>query len=333
MDHRIALVLLSLAVVAAGCTGSTPGATPDAPLSDDAVGTAAVQGGSGGGGGSVLNSAPSVRSFTADRTTGENDGAFVVTFSGTVFDPNTENQVATIAVAATGPAGLLSNHTVLGVEHVAADEPAAFGPDGWKVWTASPNDGVLHFKFRQSFPIFAPPGAYVFRAVVTDHPGEAGVSTALPVTLARFSLITVSGAPVDLQGAPLVGQNWGQWSAQAGAQNVTSTNYLKLVNDGDDPAARVVVDFTEPAFRGASDGNFSVPLDGNVQFAWFEDTTPATTAPSEKPFAFGATSPNGGVSLTFTGKGHVIYVAYRLVMLPDVLPVQSYGSTFTVTEL
>lgn len=332
MDRRIALALLTLAVAAAGCTGSTPGATPGIDVADD-VETAAVTGGAGGGGGSVLNSAPSFRAFTSDRTTGENDGAFAVTFSGTVFDPNTENQIATIAIAATGPAALFSNHTVQGLERAATEEPAAFGADGWKVWTVSPHDGVLHFKFRQAFPIFTPPGAYAFQAVVTDQPGDAGVSATLPVTLTRFNLITVSGAPVDLQGAPLLGQNWGMWSAQAGAEDVASTNYLKLVNDGDDPAARVVIDFTETAFRGASDANFSVPLDGNVQFAWFEDVTPLLTAPAEGALDFGATSSSGGVTLTFTGKGNVIYVAYRLVKLPDVLPVQSYGSTFTVTEL
>lgn len=329
MDTRIALALtLLLAIVAAGCTGNTPAAT------DDPILPQAVSGGSGGGGGTVLNSAPSVTAFTADRTTGENDGSFAVVFSGTVFDPNTENQIANLSIASVGANALSSTHALAGTERSATEEPASFGADGWKVWTGeSPYDGVLLWKYRQTFPIFSSAGNHTFRLTVTDQPGESGVSSPLTVVLQRFSLISVGGAPVDLQGVPLVGQNWGQWSAQAGASNVTSTNYLKLVNDGDSPNPRVVIDFTEAAFRGTGDANFTIPLDGNVQFAWFEDTTPAVTAPSEKPFVFGATSGNGAATVSFTGKGNVVYVAYRLVKLPSVLPVQPYGATFTVTEL
>ena len=332
MDLRIALALLTTsALLLAGCTDSAPGATPDA---EDLVQPAAVSGGSGGGGGSVLNSAPSVRAFAADRTTGENDGSFAVVFSGTVFDPNTENQIESIRIASTGAGVLAASHALTGAERAATAEPAAFGADGWKVWTGdSPHDGLLHWKHRQSFAIFSAPGVYAFRLTVTDQPGESGVSSPVEVTLQRFNLINVGAAPVDADGNPLTGQNWGQWSAQAGATNVASTNYLKLVNDGDSPDARIVIDFTESAFRGAEDANFTIPLDGNVQFAWFEDVTPALTAPAEGAFDFGATSANGATTVSFTGKGNVVYVAYRLAALPEVLPVQPYGATFTVTEL
>jgi hypothetical protein len=331
MDLRLVTALTLLVAVVAGCTGSTPAASPGA---DDAVLPQAVSGGNGGGGGSVKNTAPTVTAFAADRTAGQNDGSFAVVFSGAVFDANTESQIDSLSIASTGAGALGSSHSAASSERQATTEPTSFGADGWKVWTGgTKNDGTLEWKYRQAFPIFTGAGNYTFRLTVTDQPGGSGVSSNVTIVLQRFSLISVGGAPVDATGAPLPGQNWGQWSAEAGGENVASTNHLKLVNDGDSPDARVVLDFTEAAYRGAADANFTIALDGNVQFAWFEDTTPATTAPSEKPFSFGATSGNGAVTVAFTGKGNVVYVAYRLVKLPAVLPVQSYGATFTVTEL
>lgn len=332
MSPRL-LPLVLATLVLAGCTGSAPGALPEGIAEDDTLTQQAVAGGAGGSGGAVANSPPAVTAFTADRTGGDNDGSLVVVFSGAAFDPNTEMQVARLRVSATGPAALGSTHEVTPAERLAGTEPAEFGPDGWKVWTAAPRDGVLQWKYRQAFPAFTPAGSYAFVANATDLPGRSGLSAPVVVTLRAFSLIEVGGAPVDLQGIPLAGQTWGGWTAEANATGVASANYLKIVNGGDASAAAVVVDFTETAFQGAEDANFSVPIDGNLEFAWFEDTTPALTAPSEGAFTFLPAGPNGATTVTFSGKGNVIYVAYRIAKLPDVLPAQAYSAAFTVTEL
>lgn len=327
--RTVPVLLLLLALLLAGC--NAPAATPEG--GSDAIDTAAVQGGAGGSGGSVANSAPAISNFSADRTQGDNDGSLVVVFSGTTFDRNTEAQIATLRVNGSGPVAFSSLHAVTPAERLATSEPGSFGADGWKVWGGTARDGAIHWRYRQAFPAFTPAGAYDFRATATDTPGLSGSSGALTVTLRAFSLITVQAAPVNQQGLPIAGASWGGWTAEAGARDVASTNFLKIVNDGDSPDARVVIDFTEAGFLGVEDANFSVPIDGNVHFGWWEDTTPALTSPAEGTFPHGAASPNGAVTLQFTGKGNVIYVTYRLAALPDVLAMQSYGATFTVTEL
>jgi hypothetical protein len=112
---------------------------------------------------------------------------------------------------------------------------------------------------------------------------------------------------------------------------VQSTNYLKITNDGDKPTTSVVIDFTESAFAGLKDKNFTIPIDGNVQFAWQEGGPNAV--PSGLNFTFLPASASGSVTTAFTAKGNVIYVAYRIVKLPAVLDAQSYGASFTVTEI
>lgn len=325
-SFRAIVILSALSVALAGCTATDSGVVDD-------IETQAVKGGDGASGGAVKNSAPSVRAWSADRTSGDNSGSFVVVFTGEVFDRNTENQVETLTVRGTGPATLGGAHAVTSDETKAAAAPASFGSDGFKVWTDTKNDGSLSFQFRQTFPAFTPAGSYAFTVAVTDKSGANGTSSPVTITLGKFALVTVSGAPVDASGKALSGQNWGQWSAEGGSANVPSTNYIKLINDGDSPNPTLVLDFTETGFVGSEDANFTVPIDGNLQFAWWEDTTPGTSAPSEGTFNFGDTSGTGSVQLRFTGKGNIIYVTYRVLQLPDVLPIQSYGASFTVTEL
>lgn len=324
MTARI-VPLISLAVLlAAGCTG------PDAESS--ILDTAAVEGGAGTTGGNVGNAVPTVPELTADRTTGDNSGAFVVTFSGVAADDNTEHHLDRI-VLSSAPSGVLATRAITELEIAQVDEPASFGADGWKVWGGAVNDGRLSFRYRHTFPLGMPAGVYAVTAAAFDKVNATGASTPSSVTLTRFSLITVSPTPVGANGTPQAGAAWGGWSAAPGAQNVQSANWLKLVNDGDKPDAAVVIDFTEASFAGRQDPSFSIPLNGNVQFAWWEDKTPGTTSPSEGTFTFGPTSAEGTTTVSFTGKGNVIYVTYRVVSLPKPLPVQTYGASFTVTEL
>ncbi|HEX2022343.1 MAG TPA: hypothetical protein VHH36_06490 [Candidatus Thermoplasmatota archaeon] len=326
------LTVLVVAAVLAGCTSSQESANVQLPSDDDAIGQQSVTGSTGSVGGSVKNSPPQVLSVAPSATTGENRGAFTVVFTGAVKDRNTERQIASIAVSSTSPAALGGTHAVTNADTAATAEPAAFGADGFKVWTGTANDGVLNFKAQVVFPAFTPAGAYVFTATVADKQGESASLAAAAVAITSFSDITVNPTPVDAAGVALPGANWGAWEAEGGAQNVAATNYVKLVNTGDAPNARVVVDF-DPAFRGAQDANFTIPVASNVQFAWFEDATPATTAPSEGTFSFQPANADGAITVAFTGKGNVIYLTYRIVQMPDVLPIQSYGISYTVTEL
>lgn len=315
---------LVLVLLLAGCTG------PDTESS--IIETAGVSGGSGTTGGVVGNAPPTVPEFASDRTTGDNGGGFQVVFTGAVADANTERHVDRVVVASV-PAGVLATRKVHETEVGLADEPADFGADGFKVWGGVPNDGRVHFRYRHTFPIGTPAGAYAVTATAADKVNATGASLPVTVTLTRFSLITVAPAPVGLDGAPLAGQAWGGWNAMPGARDVESVNFVKLVNDGDQPNAAVVIDFTESAFVGAEDPAFSIPLNGNVQFAWWEDATPGVTAPAEGAFTFGPASAEGGTTVTFSGKGNVIYVKYRILSLPSPLPMQAYGASFTVTEL
>lgn len=331
-------LLCVLALLIPGCTSPAgpeapaAGVASGAPDASDDVLPQAVNATPGSSGGVVGNAPPRIAAFSADRTQGANDGTFTVVFTGEAFDGNTEHQLTTLAVGSAGAGTLGATHVLTPAEKLATAEPEAFGPDGFKAWTGTPNDGVLHFRYRLSFPSFSPAGEYAFVARAVDAPAAEGASSPVVVTLQKFSLITVSPHPVDASGAPLPGARWGQWNAVPGASNVASANYLKLVNDGDLDAAVVVVSFSEAAFVGVDDRNFSIPISGNVEFAFFEDATPALTSPQEGTFAF-APAPAGAVTVPFTAKGNVVYVAYRVVKLPDVLPAQAYGTAYTVTEL
>lgn len=332
--HVIVSLALVAALAAAGCTG--PGQTGAGMLDggdDDVVESQSVSGSPGGVGGSVKNSAPTFESFTTSDTTGENRGLFTVVLSGVVRDANTESQIRNVSIASTGPAALVSvTHVVTNDEKNAETEPATYGSDGFKVWTGTKNDGLLNFRFRVTFPAFHPVGSYTFVARAYDNSDAGAVSGAVAVALTAFSDITINAAPVDAAGVALTGKNWGEWEAEPGARGVASTNYIKLVNTGDLAATSVVIDFAS-AFVGATDPTFSIPVASNVEFAWFEDTTPTTSAPNEGTFSYAPANAEGAVTVAFTAKSNVIYVAYRIVELPDVLPIQSYGIAYTVTEL
>lgn len=157
--------------------------------------------------------------------------------------------------------------------------------------------------------------------------------TILENDAAATSRVDVASTPVLADGSPHTGATWGGWSAEPGAQGVTSTNYLKLVNTGTLASPRVVISFGASGFVGRTDSSFVIPTSSNLQFAWWEDTTPASSAPSEGTFAFGAATASPSVTLQFTGTSRVIYVAYRIVSMPDVLLDQPYDGSFTVTEI
>jgi hypothetical protein len=91
------------------------------------------------------------------------------------------------------------------------------------------------------------------------------------------------------------------------------------------------LDFTDTAFAGTNAA--TVPIDGNIQFAAWEDTTPDSTSPEEGIFTYGSTSATGSATFSYSAVDNVILVKYRLVALPAVVPDQTYTAAFTVTAV
>lgn len=145
--------------------------------------------------------------------------------------------------------------------------------------------------------------------------------------------LSVASAPVFYNGTPDGSSSWGGWTAQAGATDVAATNYLKIVNTGSVANPRVVVSFGTGGFAGASDGNFVIPTASNLEFAWWEDTTPGSSAPSEGAYTWTGGGASASTTVAFTTTNAIVYVAYRIHQMPDVLPAQSYAGSFTVTEI
>lgn len=313
-----AAALLLVLVLLAGCTAL------ELRAGSGELSTAALSGGS------VLDVPGYFSALSSSASRVENDGAAVVVLSGVIQDNNSESDVAWIKAYLDGSILVAANHTVTAAERLAATEPAAFGADGFKVWTgASAVDGALLFRWRVAIASGTPAGTYALRAA-EGNPGAPASSARILLNVAKAASVAVSAAPVAWTGAAQPG-SWGAWDAAPGATSVASANWLKLTNVG--PLARpiVVVDFNELAFVGASDAAYTVPIGGNVAFAWWEDTTPGETSPSQGTYSY-VTSADGAVSAQFSAVGNVIYVGYRVLALPGVLANQSYEATFTVTD-
>lgn len=328
MSGQRILPILLAGLLLAGCAAPNPPAEEPFP-----VGSQAVQGGQGSGGGSVGNLPPVWQSFNGTLTTAENSGGVAETFTGKVLDANGEKDFTSLTIRVTG---VVSGNFTRVLEPGDANqltEPASFGADNWKVWTDVKNDGFLWLKFRYTFPLGAPAGTATFTPNAKDGAGGAGVDgTPDATTVSLFSEITVAAQPVSANGNVSTG-SWGGWTATPGATNVEAANYLKLTNTGQKAAAQVVIDFSEAALVGSSDPNYTIPVASNVEFAWFEDTTPAASAPNEGTYAWSGANADGSATVAFSGLNNVLYVTYRIKQLPAVLAIQSYAASYTATEL
>jgi hypothetical protein len=126
---------------------------------------------------------------------------------------------------------------------------------------------------------------------------------------------------------------WGGWSSTAGASNVASSNYLKVVNSDPQSTARpvVTVDFTPSSMTGTTDATQTIALDSNIAFSCKEDTTGTATPGSLSFPAFGSVSGSGSTTVTFTsGTGSVWYCRYQLSALPNPVLDQDYQASYTV---
>jgi hypothetical protein len=302
-------------------------------MSGPAASPEAVTGTAPGAGGKVKNSAPTVEAIAPDAAAVENDGAQAIVLRGSVLDPNGEKDLATFVMRLTGAASSSSTRTIVNGDTAASTEPVSFPADGWKVWTGTASrDGRLWFAFRFAVAAFAPTGAYQWSLTATDSKSNVGAKQT-SATVSNFSRIAVDPFPVYLNGTASSTTSWGEWSATPGDTNVTSATFLRIRNSGAKPDPQIALDFNEASFVGATDPSFAIPINGNVQFAAWEDTTPATSQPSEGSFTFLPLAGQGTAILTFNGRGNVMYVQYRLATLPAILGEQAYGASMTATEL
>lgn len=284
------------------------------------------------GGGNVVGTPLSDFTFGGSLASADNSGDWAEIFTGSLYDANGEQdfRAGTLLVTLSGPVSGVFEHVILANEFETGPEPTDFDADGWKIWSDTHHDGRLHFSFRYRYTTGTPDGVYTFTSAFMPR-SEAPIAGPVDqTTVTVFSKVTVGEAPVGLDGAPS-GTLWGMWIATPGASNVVATNYVKLVNNGQNPNARVVVDFSTDALSGA-DADYMIPLDGNIQFAVCE-VAAWDVAPSVCTFNYGATSPDASTSVTFSGIGRAMYVSYRLVQVPAVVAAQDYGGAYTVDEL
>lgn len=292
--HRRALLLALalLPLVLAGCTGpkeplnaaTAAGADPALPPGEDP--------GAPSGGGLVLNAAPRVVDFQGSLETADNGGGSVETFRAVVGDDNAEGDLAGLVLLGQGPERF-ELRRAFAPEDLEQRHNPGYGADGWAVWDATPQDGLVQAAVRFTYPYAAGTGDYDWTLTVDDVAGLRGEGEPDLTVVAPVHVVEVEGA-VDPEGAPASAEGWGGWSAAPGAEHVASKTFLKVVNKGTAPGQRFLVDFTSREFIGAQDRSWRVPLDGNVRFAAWE-ASPGQ-APGEGTFTFGATSPDGSAT-------------------------------------
>lgn len=314
----------------------------------------AFAGGNVNAGGQVVAEPPGFGSFAGNRQEADNSGTSVAVFTGSIRSSNGEKALTggTLSLLVSGPDEDAVEHRVVGGETNGGAEPEAFSR-GWKVWSGTDGDGVVHFAVSYAFPIGLAPGTYTItpRWVPTEREDSDGdedrggndddederdampiLGTPVTVRVSLFTSITLSGEPVDPSGRTLGQLNWGMWSARPGQRDVESSNYIRIVNAGQDPRQGIVVDFTGADFVGA-DGLAKIPVGGNLEFAvcTLED---ATKVPADCPsWSFKPSTSDGSTSARFAGLGHVMFLKYRVKSIPDVVPAQTYSTAFTVDKL
>lgn len=120
---------------------------------------------------------------------------------------------------------------------------------------------------------------------------------------------------------------WGAWSAPPGARLVEDSNVLLVRAGSSDQNA--IVRFDAPAFTGATDAGWAIPIQNNTQLAAWQ--IPSTTracgdTPSE---AWESSSRNGAIAIHLTRAANTC-VAYRILALPVPLEAQWYNASYTV---
>jgi hypothetical protein len=279
------------------------------------------------GGGVVDNARAYIADFANTGPTQEQGEEDV--FGGQACDANGEGDLLFIRLRETMGRIASMHRAIEAADLERRTEPTSFGLDDFKVWNEIADDACISFRVRLVYP--AVTGTLGFLAGAAD---EAALSFTAPLLLSIYVPLYVEPLPVNMQGQSVMAR-WGGWNALPGARDVSSVNFMKIVN-GRDPAARVTLDFNEDAFKGLTRAGHGIPLAGNIRFAVWEDRTLDVSYPAEGAEALttmGEISFDGSLTVSFTTPGAVMYVGYQLVQLPDVLADQDYGAAFTVTQV
>ncbi len=275
------------------------------------------------GGGSVNNTVPEVLS-TDSGPSPVNVGTTEV-IEGVVKDKNREADMQMIKVYTVGGPSVSSELTVPGT--IPATEPATF-TSNWKIWDLTANDGQLSFKFQHTY---ATTGTYTWRVSVQDEITTYQFDAALDLIVEVRQAITVAANPVNSAGTAQVAAAWGGWAEEPGAANVNSSNYLRIQNTGANATQAVAIDFSNVTFLGVDDDNEEINIDNNIQFAYIEvDDGEVPTQGTQSGWS--ATSGAGVANLAFS-TGNVIYVTYRIVLIPEPLMDQVYQASYTVNAV
>lgn len=316
------------------------------------VGGAFAAGGNVPAGGTVVAEPPAFLSFAGNRETADNSGTSIAVLAGSLRSANGEHALTggKLVLRIAGPDGVELEHRITGAEARASQEPDS-ADGGWKVWSETSGDGVVRFSIAYTFPQGMAPGTYTLTPVwqpteredadedekdADDGEDERDAREVLgaPVTVvvSVFKSITLNGEPVDPLGRTSGQLNWGMWAARPGQTNVESTNYIRIVNSGQDARQGIVVDFTGAEFVGAN-GLDRIPVAGNLEFAVCQ-LADAKKVPADcASWDFKPSTSDGSTSERFGGLGHVMFVKYRVKQIPDIVAAQTYSTAFTVDKL
>lgn len=278
------------------------------------------------GGGVISNILPTVETFTHSLGANVNDGDTDV-FSGTVKDRNSEVDIVNIKIHTTSGPVVSVARAITAADIAQVAEPAGFTA-GWKVWNPVAVDGEMSFKYQYTYPV-GQSAVYVWRFSVQDE-GAYQNGPAADITVTAEKRITIAADPVLGDGTADVGARFGAWTVDPGAANTPSNNYIMVTNTGLTNGQSFTLDYTDTNFIGVTDATKTIALDSNIQFAWWEDTTPGVTSPDEGSYVYGASSATGSVTPSFTVVDNIIYIKYRVVAINDPQKDQAYQAAYTV---
>lgn len=271
---------------------------------------------SGAGGGTVSNVAPQVQAFTGNQATVNNNNAVQETFSMTVFDSNGEGDIVAVQIASTS-----STFGTVSWSSIACATP----PAGWTCTDSTANDGRLVITYAFTWPVAHATGTYTQTPSVKDAtPYVAGPTETTTVTASAVMSFTASQV-YDAAGAP-VAQNWGAWTANPGAANVNSANYLKAVNTGT-AAGTVSVNYQETSF--ARTGGGTIAIDGNIKFCTAQTSDTSPQAPQALTFSCDSTASADGSRSISVPSHATMWVTYQLASLPAILPSGTYSASYS----
>lgn len=261
------------------------------------------------GGGTVSNVDPVEDSFSGDQGSQDNLNAVTETFSFQVHDNNGEADLAGVKIS--------SDDATFGTQEC-LDVTVGTSCTDWTFTDSTPNDGILTGTFTYEWPAGQTAGTFTQTFSVKDEGSYVTGSTDQTI-FTSAAQVTVEAGTYTGAGAS-DGGNWGGWTANPGATNVASTNFLKATNSGT-AAGQVTVSFSATDFTGPS----SIAIDGNLKFCTGTGATPDAGMTCDPVDA------DGSDQFSVPASG-TLWIGYEIAAMPSVLPDGSYTATYTFTD-